>query len=79
MNGKETFVGFCSEFIDRQGWTTVIPVKELNAKGYYKCDLAEIEKKVKKEIAQTFAMAQYVDGYNGLVSLAEDFIKEYAK
>ena len=32
----ETFVGPCSEFVSRQGWTTKIPVEQIEAKGYRK-------------------------------------------
>lgn len=32
----EVFVGPCSKFVAGQGWTTEIPVKQIEAKGYHK-------------------------------------------
>ena len=41
MRSTETFIGPCSKYIDKQGWTTEIPVKLLNEKGYYKVEHIE--------------------------------------
>ena len=76
MTNKETFVGSCSKFVDGQGWITEIPIKQLNEKGYYKVDYEEIKAAIKREIAQTFAMAEYVDGKAGFKLAVEAFIKE---
>ena len=35
---KETFIGPCSKYIDKQGWTTEIPVSQIEAKGYKRID-----------------------------------------
>lgn len=72
---KEKFIGYCSRFVNGQGWTTEIPVKAINAKGYYKVDTDE----TKQKIAQTFAMAEYVDGEAGLLVAVKTFIKENLK
>lgn len=69
---KEKFIGYCSRFVDGQGWTTEIPVKAINEKGYYKTD----SEQEKRKIAQTFAMAEYVDGEAGLLLAVKTFIKE---
>jgi hypothetical protein len=36
MREVEIFVGPCSKYIDKQGWTTEIPVSQIEEKGYHK-------------------------------------------
>ncbi len=79
MGEKEIFVGSCSKYIDGQGWTTEIPVKDLKAKGYYKCGYDEIKEEVKKEIAKTFVLEAYVGGKKGLLEAVKKFIDTYVK
>ena len=44
MKQVEVFIGPCSKFITGQGWTTEIPIKQLEARGYVKVD--ELQKQV---------------------------------
>jgi hypothetical protein len=36
MKKTETFVGACSKYIEKQGWTTEIPISQIEDKGYIK-------------------------------------------
>ena len=47
MRKFETFIGACSKYIDKQGWTTQIPVEQIKEKGYQKVEESEIV--IKKE------------------------------
>ena len=51
MGPKEIFIGPCSKYIDGQGWTTEIPVKMLEEKGYVKAE--ELQKKVEQDVKHT--------------------------
>ena len=69
---KEKFIGYCSRFVDGQGWTTEIPVKAINEKGYYKTE----PEQTKRKLARTFALIESVDGEAGLLLAVKTFIKE---
>ena len=43
MKEVEIFIGPCSKYIDKQGWTTEIPVTQINEKGYIKFSKDEQE------------------------------------
>lgn len=38
MKKTERFIGACSKYIDKVGWTTDIPVDQINEKGYVKVE-----------------------------------------
>lgn len=62
MKKTETFVGPCSKFVAGQGWTTEIPVEQIETKGYTKT-VKEICEMIGEKTCKNISEMHPVDGF----------------
>lgn len=70
----ETFIGACSKYIDKQGWTTEIPISQIEEKGYRKINENEVV--ISKEEYEKIWRNGWNEGYSEILV---DTIKKTAE